>query len=122
MCSIHLQREARARGQRLKRPTVTSRKAAMTDTGTIITITAPDGTVAMIDVDTHRDHKGLVIAVRARQDGSPPGDADLSVHVDDHADACRVFRDSSTEARCDCGAERVPDGFRFRPTGPTVRP
>lgn len=115
MASIDMQLKAKRAGKPLKRPTAKVRKSVMSGTGIIIEVLGPDGTRVMIDVDTHRNHKGLSVSVRAKFDDSP-ANPDVSVFTLSHEGSCRVFADSSLDARCDCGNESVPDGFSWKRT------
>lgn len=107
MAAIDLQKEARAKGKRLKRPIVRVRASALSDTQTILEVIAPDGTKAVIELDTHRNNCGLVISPRPRSDGDGERAPDLTLHVG-HTSDCKVMTDRSIDARCDCGGNFVP--------------
>jgi hypothetical protein len=125
VASIDMQAKAIATGKRLKRPKVKVRNGALSDTGIIVEVTAPDGTRCLIDIDTHRGHKGLTIRPRAKFDGQEAGD--VSVEINSHDETCLLNRhyeygDSRIDAaRCDCGSELVPVEYDWRHTWP-VRP
>lgn len=123
MASIDMQTKARATGKRLKRPTVKTRPSSLSDTGILVDVTAPDGTRVLIDLDTHRNHKGLAIHVRAKFDKSNPEVEDVSLQVHAlHMEHCilrRYYERGDARiiaARCDCGADFVPVGYGWKPS------
>lgn len=122
MASIELQIKAKLMGKRLKRPTAKVRPSSLLDTQILIELTAPDGTRCLIDVDTHRDHKGLTVHVRPKFDGSKPDGEDVSLKVHPlHMTSCAIARHYKRgdarilAARCDCGADYVPAGYGWTP-------
>ena len=113
-------------GKPLKRPIVKVRNSALSATGMIIDITAPDGSRVLIDVDTNRDHSGLMIAPRGKFDRSNPAGEDVSVNLGGHSPLgnpkpCELFS-AAPSARCTCGAYHVPDGYTWKPTAPKGAP
>lgn len=115
MASVYRQQAARAKGKRLKPPTVKTRRSLMSDTCIVIEVTAPDGTGLLIECETNRDGSGL----RVR-----PYRADERVRVAiggnaGHEDGCDLIESSADDAACTCGAEwkpASPDATTWRQT------
>lgn len=101
MAAIELQAAAKRNGKRLGRPKVKSRKSAMSDTSTIVEVTAPDGTGLLIEFGTSRDHTGLTIHPYRADKG-------VRLRVHNHTDDCALGNDSRLPVKCDCGADLKP--------------